>query len=139
LIELAHAAMHRDDEMRLDQANHFDRLGRVDGHVSADRYEKHVDIAELTELLGSWDVAKVAQMADDEIVDLDNVGRVFPPLLATIGVVIRRDTFDLDALDFILARATEDARMAGNRLHLIVAGVLVAHGYDVRGQSIPAG
>jgi hypothetical protein len=29
--------------------------------------------------------------------------------------------------------------MAGNRLHLIVARVLVAHRYDVRGQSIPAG
>src|SRR5439155_12646981 len=121
---------------RLDLADHADRLGRADRFAAAHWDEQHVHVADLVELLGRQLVPKVAQVAEDDVVHVDDVDGVLAKLGALLAVVVGAHAGDQNAADLVFACAVDREALIAHRPHrgdVRVIGVIVADRDDVRG------
>src|SRR5688500_16456287 len=77
-------------------------------------------------------MSEIAQMADPNVLHLDDKGDVLAALFSSFAVVESADARDERPVDLVLARSVEDDRMAGDCLQECVVVVAVAQGDNVR-------
>src|SRR3989344_5612492 len=117
------AVVHRDRNLGFDPVHEAGGGLAVNGVRPAHRNEKHVNVPErLGRLLAELRLPEVAEVHECDPFGFDPEGGVRPALTASPAVVECRDAADGDPLYFVLPRAGDDGRNAGDRGGVRVAG-----------------
>src|SRR5581483_9721984 len=125
--------VHGHDHSRLDQVDHLDRFGGVDGlAVAGYRNEQHVHVGQRFDVAGGYRLLDLTQVAQHQLVHLDLV-----PGADTLALAERRTAKDQHILDLVLAGAGDGAEGAARRGRL--GGLPVADGYDVGSELLKGG
>ena len=95
--------VHRDDQRRVDLAEHRDHVVDIERVAAVDRDEHHVDPAQRVEVVLGQRVVEVAEMGDAEARHLENEDRVHVALelarLAKAAADIGGDVAEPDVVD----------------------------------------
>lgn len=123
--------MHRDNDPWLELSNDFRSNGSIDGRHATNRDQQDIDVANILHLLSTQSVPEVAQMANREFVQLDDVDSVLAPLPAFLTIMEGCEADDESIGYFVFAGALDDFGLASDALDVGVARVLMADRHDV--------
>jgi len=140
--------MHRDGDLGFQLSEDLLRGGRIHGESPADRGERHVDFANLFDLVVRQRMGEVPQMDDAERSQIENEGGSFEgasiDAVLIDGNVVDENIPDIHAdavpIGAEVAEASQDDRTALHDLHKIMVEVLPADRYYVaqdRREGIP--
>src|SRR6185437_9109389 len=117
--------MHGHDNAWLDLADHL-RGSRHVQYGAPRRDEQHVHGTDFVDLLGVQDMAQVAEVAEPDILHLDDVDRVAASLPSGYAIMEGSYPRDQHAPDFILTRTLNHFRIPTYHGRVIMAWVIVA-------------
>src|SRR5438874_277360 len=131
-LQARYGVVHRHHISRLQLPDHLRGLSRVHRGPTSDGHQQDV---RRCDSLGFGVVQlepQVAEVADPDVVDLDQVDGVAPMLGAFLRVVIRRHADHAEAGYLVLAWTSDLVGSVANDLRVVVVVVLMADRHDLR-------
>jgi hypothetical protein len=98
--------------------------------LSPNRDKQHIGVGHFFQLIFMQDVPQIAEMADHQVIHVNNINSVASILLPTFVVVIGCNTGNKDITDFILPRTTYSPWFPPYAHDIVMPWMVVADGDD---------
>src|SRR5437660_928987 len=122
--------MHRDNDAWLNLADNLGSLRCIKDMLPTDGNQQDISIGNFFELLFLQCMAQVSQVADHEVIHMNDIDGIASEFDAAFVIMIGSNAGNQDITDLIFAGTAHHTRITSNALGKVVSGMIMADGND---------